>query len=108
MFHDGEYQKIPWPLHYVKIFRVSLSLSVRKLLKYVSKYLKSSVCDETLVVCLLTLDISLQALQAFLSHKPPVEVESVDMVVKVVRYVKYFTSSLKQSLLIVVLETDQN
>ena len=57
-----------------------------------SKYLKSSVRDETLVVCLLMLVIALQAFPTFSPRMPLVGVEGVKVVVEVLRCVKYFIS----------------
>ena len=45
--------------------------------------------NETLVACLLTID---SALQLFLPRMPLMKVKGVDVVVEVVRYVKYFIS----------------
>ena len=52
-------------------------------------YLKSSMHDATLVICLLMFVI---ALQTFLSRTSLVEVEDVEVVIKLVRCVEYFFS----------------
>ena len=76
-----------WSFHHVKIFRFYFLVSVRKLLKLVTKYLKSLVSDDKLVFCLLKLAIAFQPLQVVLSRTPLVEVEGVEVVGEVVRCV---------------------
>ena len=71
---------------------LAFSLSVKKSLKSVSKYLKSSVRDKKLVLYLPILAI---ALQMFLPHTPLVKIEVVEVVVEIVLCkIFYFVCSI--------------